>query len=508
MKEDMKMAPEIMVVPFHGQGHLFPTLELCNHLTSRNYKITLVISANLSSSLSSSTRQNPLIQIAELSTSSPSENFPHHPFPPAHAHLMAEPFAELLSQRYAGSDSPPPICVVFDVMMSWTQEICRKFRIPYISFFTSGACSAAMEHAISKLQQENENLTPGKTVKFPDFPDDMALTPSDLTHRDRPPPPHIRDGERPHNFRWGPPPADHLGGDHSRHPSGRRGPPQWISETEGSIALLMNTCSDLERPFLDYIGKESGKPVWGVGPLLPADFWRSGDSLVQDSQVRSKRDSEVSEQEVREWLDSKRRGSVIFVSFGTEVSPTEDELAELAAGLEESNQHFIWVLQKGPRRHGPPGHENSGGHGSSFTENLVSGVKGRGLVIRGWAPQLMILSHGSTAGFVSHCGWNSTIEALGRGVPLLAWPLRGDQFHNAKLVVSHLKVGYMLPSSEGDSAIRKEDVIRGIEKLMDDDEVRKRAASLPSIFGGGFPVSSTTSLDALGDFISQICHKK
>ena len=97
------------------------------------------------------------------------------------------------------------------------------------------------------------------------------------------------------------------------------------------------------------------------------------------------------------------------------------------------------------------------------------------------------------------------MEAIGRGVPLLTWPIRGDQHYNAKLVVSHLKVGLKIKVDSGRAEpVKRDDILLGMEKLMADDETRKRAASLQAIFDHGFPASSMASLESFRDFMNQI----
>lgn len=365
-----------------------------------------------------------------------------------------------------------------------------------MAFFTSGACSAAMELAAWKAHPLE--LEPGETRFLPGLPDDMALTCSDLKRRRHDPTPHHHDGFPP------PPP---------RGPGpGKMGPPRlgeqppWMEEVRETIAVMINTCDDLERPFISYIANHIGKPVWGVGPLLPEQYWKSPGSLVHDRDVRSNRRSSVTEEEVTQWLDSKPRGSVLYVSFGSEVGPTMKEYTCLAQALEESceKQPFIWVLQPGSGRPGPPGFGGPEAEGEGyFPRGLDDGrVGNRGLIIRGWAPQLLILSHPSTGGFLSHCGWNSTVEAIGRGVPLLAWPIRGDQYHDAKLVVSHLKVGYMVTDDLSEKVTR-DDIVKGIQRMMGDGEMKKTAEALSAKFRHGFPRSSVAALDAFKNYIIQ-----
>ncbi|KAL6005847.1 hypothetical protein ACLOJK_039892 [Asimina triloba] len=519
------MSGEILVIPFHGQGHLFPSIELCIHLAERNYHITLVLPSAFAASVSPSLRHNPQIHIAELSSSpSPLETATHGHPPPPMSPLTDEIFADFLSTRCSGPDSP--ICAVVDVMMSWTHNICRKFKIPTVSFFTSGACSAAMEYAVWKLRLENPN--PVGDLPLPGLPDDVRLTLSDLTLEAPPPPPrHLPDDlahrgppppprgsltfpnlPRPHhpvgsNPAQPHPPPRHLGGPPPPPSPGSHGQrPPWVGETEGSTALLINTCEDLERPFLEYVAGVTGKPVWGVGPLLPAQFWwRPDGSLIHDAAIRAGRRSDVSEDDVSRWLDSQPHGSVIYVAFGSEVGPTDSEMEALAAALEESDGPFIWVLSNphGPRPHS----QGEGDSGGFFPEDLAHRAGGRGLIIRGWAPQLLILSHPSIAAFVTHCGWNSTLEAMGCGVTLLAWPIRGDQHYNAKLISSHLRIGLMIRASDAVAAVKKEDIVRGLERLKGDAETRSRAAALRNILGCGFPASSAAALDAFSSFLRQ-----
>ena len=117
------------------------------------------------------------------------------------------------------------------------------------------------------------------------------------------------------------------------------------------MALLINPCDDLESPFIRYISDQIGKPVWGVGPLLPEQYWKSAaaGSLLHDRELRTNnRKSNVTEDEVIQWLDSKPRGSVLCGSFGSEVGPTMEEYPRLAdALLESSSTLFIWVPQHG-----------------------------------------------------------------------------------------------------------------------------------------------------------------
>ncbi|KAE8703443.1 hypothetical protein F3Y22_tig00110469pilonHSYRG00068 [Hibiscus syriacus] len=410
---------QIWVVPFFGQGHLFPCMELCKHIASRNFKTTFVISSNLPSSIPSSFPDYPLIEVAQIPSPPPTPPPEVNPSPP-HGHNHHSDLAQGI---------------------------------------------ATLEHAMWKAGVVD--IKPGDTLLLPGLPKEMALTCSDLKHGPPPgPPPGVGGIGFPPPPQGPPQPPPQPGGQ-----------PPWMDAAKDSVALMLNSCYDLEGPFLDYLGIQMGKPVWGVGPLLPQQLWKTSDSLLQD---------------------------LLYVSFGSEVSPTKRELEQLSDALEASTRPFVWVIQHGPSRPGPPPGPPGNQPGSSyFPHGLDQKVGERGLVIHGWAPQLLILSHGSTGGFLSHCGWNSTVEAIGRGVPLLAWPIRGDQHSNAKLVVNHLKVGCMISDDLYQQNIKADHIGKGIEKLMGNEELKRQALMLSTKFHQGFPSSSAVSLDAFKDlFVS------
>ncbi|XP_061996981.1 UDP-glycosyltransferase 73C7-like [Rosa rugosa] len=474
---------EIFVVSAAGQGHLQPCMELCNHLLSRHYHTTIVIPSTLSSAIPSSFSQNPLAQILQLTASSG----PPRPGPDPLRNQAAQDLDRHLANRPA--TAPRPLCAVIDFQMGWSKEVFWKFDVPVVGFFTFGACAAAMEWGSWKVQAGD--IRPDEIRPIPGLPEEMALTISDLKRKaggpGGPPPGGPNGPPGGPGGPGGPPGGGGKGGGGPPKPGNR---PPWVPEVEGSVALMFNTCDYLERPFINYMTEQMGIPTWGVGPLLPESYWQSpSDSSIHHHQIRAKqRQSNYTEDDVVKWLDGKPPGSVLYVAFGSEVGPTAEEYPELAGALEESTGPFIWVIQPG-----------SGGSDPGY--GLESKVGERGLIIRGWAPQLLILSHPSTGGFLSHCGWNSTAEALGRGVPFLGWPVRGDQYFNAKLVVNHLKVGYRV-AEDLSKMVRKEDVVRGIEKLMGDEEMKKRAVAIGRKFENGFPASSEAALDAFGDFIT------
>ncbi|CAL8175513.1 unnamed protein product [Prunus armeniaca] len=140
---------------------------------------------------------------------------------------------------------------------------------------------------------------------------------------------------------------------------------------------------------------------------IPRLAWHIGPTFLCNKDTYAHLD----EHECLKWLNSKTPNSVVYVSFGSVIKFDDAQLLEIALGLEASGQQFIWVVKK----------EKSDEENKEdwLPEGFEKRVKGRGLVIRGWAPQVPILEHQAVEGFVTHCGWNSVIEAVSAGMPQL-----------------------------------------------------------------------------------------
>ncbi|CAN6276559.1 unnamed protein product [Urochloa humidicola] len=246
------------------------------------------------------------------------------------------------------------------------------------------------------------------------------------------------------------------------------------TEISPGAGILVNTCRALEGEFMDVVADHlaaDGKKCFAIGPLNP--LLRHTGAHEQSSAPRH---------ECLDWLDKQPPASVLYVSFGTTSTLRTEQIAELAAALRDSNQRFIWVLRDADR-----GDEftEQGESQSRHAELLLEFTKqtdGRGMVITGWAPQLEILAHEATAAFMSHCGWNSTVESLSHGKAILAWPVHGDQPWDAELVCRYLKAGILVrPWEQHGEVIPAEAIRQVIVSAMVSDEgmaVQQRAKVL------------------------------
>nr|GMC92646.1 beta-D-glucosyl crocetin beta-1,6-glucosyltransferase-like [Ipomoea batatas] len=176
--------------------------------------------------------------------------------------------------------------------------------------------------------------------------------------------------------------------------------------------------------------------------------------------------------EIKEWLDMKPRCSTVFVSFGTEYFLTEEEMEEVALGLELSKVNFLWVIRFPAAEAG----EKPRAIEDALPEGYLERVGERGKLVEGWAPQGMILEHSSIGGFVSHCGWSSVMEALKFGVPIIAMPMHLDQPLNARVVTAAGIAEEVV--REGEGRVEREEVARVVRKVVAEksgQRLRRRA---------------------------------
>ncbi|GKA46208.1 UDP-glycosyltransferase 92A1-like protein [Tanacetum coccineum] len=274
-------------------------------------------------------------------------------------------------------------------------------------------------------------------------------------------------------------------------------------QTQLSLSLesngwLCNTVEEIETMGLEVLRNYVKVPVWCVGPLLPIKMLKknvgsdTGSGLIGQ---RSGKEPGIRPENCIEWLDAHSQGSVLYISFGSQNTISETQMMELAKGLEESKKPFIWVIRP------PIGFDLKG---DFRPEWLPLGFEDRigkqGLMVHNWAPQLEILCHRSTGAFLTHCGWNSVMESLSQGVPLIGWPLAAEQGYNAKMLVEEMGVCVVLTRGVR-SRPKKEEVRTVIEAVLDTskdgkgESMRKKACELGDMIrtsveikGGSSPV--------------------
>ena len=182
------------------------------------------------------------------------------------------------------------------------------------------------------------------------------------------------------------------------------------------------------------------------------------------------------------WLDNQQPNSVLYISFGSGGTLSQDQINEFALGLELSNHKFLWVNVR------PPSDKASASYLSNdemdplhfLPLGFLQRTKGQGFVMCGWAPQVEVLKHNAIGAFLTHCGWNSVLESIVHGVPMIAWPLFAEQRSNAALVTNGLKIA-MRPKYNSKGIVVKEEVaniIKGIMEGLESGDIRRRMKEL------------------------------
>ncbi|KAG2405157.1 hypothetical protein LR48_Vigan03g169700 [Vigna angularis] len=213
--------------------------------------------------------------------------------------------------------------------------------------------------------------------------------------------------------------------------------------------IIMNTFLEMERGAIRALEESvNGKiKLYPVGPITQKVSNNEDDKCLK-------------------WLDKQPACSVLYVSFGSGGTLSQHQIDELALGLELSGQRFLWVLRAPSNLPNAAYLEAAEEDPLQFLpKGFLERTKEKGLVVASWAPQVQILGHSSVGGFLSHCGWNSTLESVQEGVPLITWPLFAEQRMNAVMLAEGLKVA-LRPRFNEDGIVQKEEIAKVIKCLM------------------------------------------
>lgn len=209
---------------------------------------------------------------------------------------------------------------------------------------------------------------------------------------------------------------------------------RFVACMTGCSAIITKTCTEMEGRYISYLESEYNKPVLLAGPVVP--------------QPAASGPGEVLEERWAKWLDKFEKGSVIYCSFGSETSLTEEATRELILGLQMTNMPYFVVLI----------------NNNNLDDIMVE--SDRGLVHSGWVQQQLILRHESVGCYVNHGGFSSVVEGLVAGCQLVMLPQRGDQYLNSVLFAGELGIGVEVERDETTGAFKKEGVCEAVKKVM------------------------------------------
>ncbi|KAI5010244.1 hypothetical protein ZWY2020_012381 [Hordeum vulgare] len=215
---------------------------------------------------------------------------------------------------------------------------------------------------------------------------------------------------------------------------------------EDADDVFVNSFHELETKEADYLA--STWRVKTIGPMLPS-FYLDDDRLPSNKTYGFDLFDDTSP--CMAWLDRQLPSSVVYASYGTVADLDQAQLEEIGYGLCNSAKQFLWVVRSLDEH--------------KLSQQLRDNCKERGLIVS-WCPQLDVLSHKATGCFLTHCGWNSTTEAIVTGVPLLAMPQWTDQPTTAKYIESAWGIGVRVHRDK-EGIVRKEEVERCIREVLD-----------------------------------------
>ncbi|KAG1368022.1 scopoletin glucosyltransferase [Cocos nucifera] len=467
----------ILFFPLLAPGHMIPMVDMAKLFVARGVKATILTTPANAVAVQStikcanaSLRHRITVALLHFPSSAADdgENMSCLPTHAARQNFLSslaslrQPFDQVLREHH-------PDCVVADMFYPWTLSLAKELGIPLLFFHGMSFLTLCVDHSMHRPNSPFESL--------PDDPKTVVVL--GLPHRIE-----LKRSQIP---------------DLSKVSSSLVDLFRQLGEAEmGCTGVLVNSFYELEPDFTDHYKKVTGRKAWPVGPasLCNKDFDEKssrGDTACIDWA------------NCLSWLDGKPTSSVLYVCFGSLFQFPPAQLREMALGFEASNTPFIWVVRDKSSEWLPEGYE----------ERVVGG--GKGMIIRGWAAQLLILNHPAVGGFLTHCGWNSCLEAVSAGLPMVTWPLFADQFYNERLIVDVLKVGIGVGATEyvvEEEEIRvvKGDVIgRVVSRVMGGGEeaegLRKRARELGEMARRAVEVGGSSYV-AMGELIKELNEAK
>ncbi|OAY42760.1 UDP-glycosyltransferase 73C3 [Manihot esculenta] len=444
-----------VLIPLMSPGHLIPMIDMAKLLANHGLIVTVVTTPlntlKFSSTIERSIESGLKIQLLQLQFPAIQAGLPERcesmdKLPSRNLIRNFFNASRMLQQQFEEAFEtlqPRPSCLISGKNLPWTVETARKFGIPRIFFDGMGCFSYCCTHKL-EVSKVHEGVSKFEPFVVPGLPHRIELSRAKLPESLNPGSndlTDVRDNIRAAEF---------------------------IAD-----GIVVNTFEELEGEYVKEYRRIKGDNIWCIGPVSACN------KLKLDKAERGDKAS-VDNTELLKWLDLWEPGSVIYACLGSISGLTSWQLAELGLGLESTNQPFIWVIREGEK--------SEGLEKWILEEGYEERIKERGLLIRGWSPQVLILSHPAIGAFFTHCGWNSTLEGISAGVPIVACPLFAEQFYNEKLVVEVLGIGVSVGveaavtwglEDKCGAVMKKEQVKKAIEIVMDkgkEGEERRRRA--------------------------------
>ncbi|GMH07222.1 hypothetical protein Nepgr_009062 [Nepenthes gracilis] len=454
MASPMRKKPHVVCIPYPAQGHISPMMKLAKLLHFNGFHITFVNTEHnhrrfLKSRGAAALNGLPSFRFETITDGLP----PSDPNATQHIPTLSssvrrnclEPFKELLSKLREDAatslpDAPPPVSwIVSDCAMIFAIDVSKELGIPLVLLWTASACAFMGYSQYRRLIDEgiiplkdSSYMTNGYLNKVIGWiPGLEGICLKDI-------PSIIRTTDK-----------DDLMLNLLMH--------RLEKLCQSSAPIIFHTFDALEHDVLEAISTTFALPIYSIGPLqLLLNQINNHDTTSIGSNLWPE------QPECLRWLDLKDPNSVIYINFGSLTIIKHHQFIEFAWGLAKSNQSFLWVMRP----------DLVTGESSVLPPEFVANTRGRGF-LASWCDQERVLIHPSIGGFLTHCGWNSTIESLTSGVPLICWPNIADQMTNCWFCCGKWGVGM-----EMNEDVTRDEVEGLVRELMEGEkgrELRKKA---------------------------------
>ncbi|XP_058184825.1 UDP-glycosyltransferase 83A1-like [Rhododendron vialii] len=427
--------PHVLAISYPAQGHVIPLLELAQCLVQHGFKVTFVITEFNHKRVMNALPDKDNVRNHVNLVTIPDGLEPWEDrndlgkLTESTSEVMPGKLEELI-EKINGSDNNKITCVITDGCQGWAMEVAEKMQIRQAVFYPAAAALWALGFSIPELIADGIIDSYGTPVKSQMIQLSPAM-PSMNTE----------------NFPW----------------------MCFQDKNTKNILFDLNTRTLKAVKFADRLICNSSYELEPAAFSLFPNFLPIGPLLASNRLGKSIGHFWPEDSTCLEWLDQHPAQSVIYVAFGSFTVFDQIQFQELAIGLELTNRPFLWVVR-------PDIIEKANdAYPRGFKERVVT----RGRMV-GWAPQDKVLSHPSVACFLSHCGWNSTIEGVSNGIPFLCWPYFGDQFFNQTYICDVWKVGLWFNKDES-GIIRHEEIKGKVEQLLADEALKARALRLKEV---------------------------
>lgn len=407
---DASGMPHVVMVSFPGQGHLNPLLRFAKRIAAEGVLVTLCSTDHIGRRMSAAASTS----VAALADPTPvGRGFIRFEFlddgiapdDPARDNLdllipalrsaCPPALAELVRRQ-----AVPVTCIINNPFIPWVLDVAAELGLPSGVLWVQSTAVFSIyyhyRHALAVFPSEDD---PDITVQLPGLPT-------------------LRKEDIPTFLLWTSP-----------YQILKKVIVEQFGNLSNASWVFANTFEELEHEAIEAIAHH--QVLIPIGPLTDPPPEEGGSKGIGSEEVRA--DLFKAAEESIEWLGRHPQRSVVYVSVGSVVVLSEEEMEEMAWGLKQSGLPFLWVVRRDARERLPAG----------FAEAVAA--EGIGLLVE-WSPQERVLAHESVACFLTHCGWNSTLEALTAGVPVVAYPQWGDQVTDAKMLVEACGVGVRLPA--------------------------------------------------------------